>query len=256
MGNSNESSSFFQKIKDHSEWMIVITLLTFVISCIYTFFIATPLYEASSELLISPVTNEATEESLESPSTSMGTYAYILTSDPVLEPVIEELALETTAAELRDRVTAEQVDEAEIIILQVQAENPYQASEVANAIMETFEMQVEELSESDTVQVLKAATPSTDLAQPNHLKNIGIGTLIGFIVSLLFVALKGNKDQPQALTPEMVEQVTGLKNLGHVSTFNDDDYLILEIRPKKKVAKVEDEKSTEENLSRMNRNRM
>lgn len=251
MENQNTSSRFQKNLKKHYEWLIVLTLLGVVLSSIYTFFIATPIYEASAEIFITAPPAEA-EEVTDTPPASMATYSHILTSDVVLEPAIEELDLTTTPTDLRNQVTAEHIEDSEILMLYVQNENPYQASDIANAIASHFEATVEETTTTETVQILTAAVPSTDPVRPNNLVNILIGTLIGFVVGLAIIASQGGKKKTETLSLEKVEEVTGLKNIGNISTFTEDDIT----RPQNKADKaVEIETEAEETLSRMDRHR-
>lgn len=256
MKNQNKASRFLKKIQKHYEWLIVIPLLAFVISCIYTFFIATPIYESSSELLITTSSTE-TEEVIDNPTPSMATYSYILTSDVILEPVIEGLELKTTPSTLREQVVAEHIEDSEILTIQVQNENPYKASEIANAIAGNFEEVVEETTETETVRILTAAVPNTDSIHPNNLLTILIGTLIGFVISLVIVASQGRENKTEILSPERVEELTGLKSIGKISPFTEEDYMILRVRP---INNEDDAEETaqedEETLSRMRRHQL
>lgn len=256
METESRKSHYLKRLHHNFEWMLLITLLAFLISSTYTFFVKTPIYESSTEVLIVNSSNE-TEEITDSLSLSMVTYSYILTNDNLLEDVIEDLSLEIRPSSLRDQVIVEQVENSEILIIKVEDENPYRASEIANTITGNFEEIFEQTTNGEAIQILTSAVPSDKPSHPNYLLNIFIGTLIGFIFSLVVVLNQREETGPEAITPQIAEDLTGVKNLGKISSFIEDDYMILKIRPRKKKDHLkEKEQIDEETLSRMNRHRL
>ena len=100
-------------------------------------------FEASTDLMISVSARDGATPVELAQGTSYAqqvieTYRTIITSSLVLQPVIDDLGLETTVPVLADRVTASVGIRSTIISIAVSHPNPGQAARIANAIADSF----------------------------------------------------------------------------------------------------------------------
>ncbi len=99
-----------------------------------------PVYSSSVTLLVhqSPSSSGNDYNALLTSEKLARTYAQMLTSRPVLDAVIEQLALDETQERLAGRIGTELVQNTQLIRLDVEDTNPTQAAQIANAIASEF----------------------------------------------------------------------------------------------------------------------
>jgi capsular polysaccharide biosynthesis protein len=96
-----------------------------------------PMYQATTSLLVGDVTDalHVNKENIETSVSLASTYGALIRSQPVLEPVINRLGLETSWQELKDRVhvTLSEIQSASITV-SVRASSPELARATAAAV--------------------------------------------------------------------------------------------------------------------------
>src|SRR5699024_3392639 len=120
----------FDILKKHIRIIILTTVLTAVIATIYTFFLVTPKYQSSTEMLVShssdSTTQNVTQQDITTSIQLINTYSDIIRNDVTLDPVIEELDLDMTTKELREDISVQTENDSQVFSIQVQSKNPYQ----------------------------------------------------------------------------------------------------------------------------------
>jgi capsular exopolysaccharide synthesis family protein len=159
--------------------------------------IATPRYQATTTLFVTVQgQGESTSSDLVQGSSAaqarVRSYILIAATPKVLDPVIEELGLDVSAAQLAGRVTATSPNNSVVINLGVNDDDPVAAANIANALSESFinvvvnDLEVldetgESLVKMESVQ--PAAVPSRPYS-PNTPVNVVFGLLIGLIAGI------------------------------------------------------------------------
>ncbi|WP_407358505.1 polysaccharide biosynthesis tyrosine autokinase [Microbacterium sp. LTA6] len=149
-------------------------------------------FEASTELMISVNARDGATAIELTQGTSYAqqvveTYRSIITSSLVLDPVIDDLGLPTTAPELAERVRASVGIRSTIISISVTHTNPGQAARIANAIGDSFATlvseQLEKRAEDTAFRIriipLQAAQVPLEPVAPNMRMSLIIGAVIG-----------------------------------------------------------------------------
>ena len=225
----------FGILKKHIRVIILTTVLTAVLAAIYTLFLVTPKYQSSTELLVTQSSSENAMVSQADINTSISlinTYSDIIRNEVILDPVIEELNLEMTSGQLRQNVSVNTQNNSQVFSIQVQDENPYQASEIANATANYFQEEIYDIMNVDNVTVISTAIPNTNPASPNNLLNIVIGFLLGAMLGIGLVFLRELTDNT-VKSAEYVESTTGWTSLGQVNVFAKEDLAIKTALPKR-----------------------
>ena len=94
----------FETLKKRLVMIILITMTAGLLSGVYSYFFITPIYQASTQILIN---QEKNEQSFYSPSDIqtnlqlINTYNVIITSPAILDKVVAELKLDMTASQLK-----------------------------------------------------------------------------------------------------------------------------------------------------------
>ncbi|MHB1472926.1 MAG: tyrosine-protein kinase domain-containing protein [Dermatophilaceae bacterium] len=136
-------------------------------------------------------------------------YADVITTPKVLDPVIQTLRLDTTAAKLGSQITATVPLDTVLIEVAVTNTDPRVAAEVADAVGKQFTNTVADLesvgngkSSPVKVTVVSAPTVPTTPISPKPTRNLALGVVLGLLLGLglallrdlLDTTIKGEKD--------------------------------------------------------------
>lgn len=244
----------FGILKKHIRVIILTTVLTTVIAAIYTFFLVTPKYQSSTEMLVSHssdnTTTNVTQQDINTSVQLINTYSDIIRNDVILDPVIEELNLDMSSGQLRENVSVQTQNNSQVFSIQVQDENPYQASEIANATANYFQQEIYAIMSVDNVTIISTATPNVNPISPNNMLNIIIGVLLGGMLGIGIVFIRELVDNT-VKTKEQAEQITGWHNLGEVNYFSKEDLVVRTPLPKSDLIRQEKETKTQRTRRRV-----
>lgn len=232
----------FNILKKHMTTIIFSVIVTTLLAGIYTFVIATPMYEATTEMLVSQSSEENSSMSRQDIDTSLqliNTYSDIIRNEVILTPVIDELDLDIEVNQLRENVTVARESDSQVFSIQVRDENPYEATEIANTISETFQTNIDEIMNVDNVTVISAATPETSAVSPNNLLNLIIGFVLGGMIGIMITFVRELLDTT-VKSEDFITDEIGWTVLGQISVFSEDDLRIKTPLPKENTENQED----------------
>ena len=205
---------------------ISITIICASIALIYSFYIAKPIYEAETQLLINQknVNEEVNySQSIETDLQLINTYTVIIESPVIIEQVIKDLNLNISEEELINKITIDNVSESKVITIKVTDEIHYQAVEIANSIGKVVKEEIPNLMSIDNINILSPAKhrENPNPVSPNISLNIAIaitfGILLGVGISFLReyfdTSIKNEKD---------LEELLELPILGVISTMPEN----------------------------------
>lgn len=217
----------FKVLKKRLGLIITTTGIALLLAALYTFIIATPVYESNTQLLVSRPTEEnAIEQSeINANIQLINTYEDIIRNPVILDLVIEELAMDTTVGELREQITVGTEEESQVFSVSVQDESPYQAAEIANATAGVFQENLDSIMNVDNVTIISQAVPMTSPISPNNPVNLLIGLLVGGIIGIGFALLLEFLDN-SVKDEDFVIQETGWTSLGRISEMTESDIVI------------------------------
>ena len=182
----------------------------------------TPIYRASATLLVNQTQTPgviAYNDVLASERLTK-TYGELITKDPVLETVIDDLGLQMSGAELRGMIDVKVVPDTQLLRLSFEDAAPGLASELANAVSAAFIASNNEdgLTRPGTVTIVEpAATPASPV-RPRTEFNALLGGLAGLFLVCVCILIYEYLDDT-IKTPDDVEEVTGTATLGGVTRF-------------------------------------
>jgi capsular exopolysaccharide synthesis family protein len=118
-------------------------------------------------------------------------YADVITTPNVLDPVIKALNLKTTAAKLGDQITATVPLDTVLIEVSVKDTNPRVAARVADAVGRQFTNTVANLESVNTgqsspvkVTIVSAPTLPTTPVSPKPPRNVALGLVLGLLLGV------------------------------------------------------------------------
>ncbi|WP_203136297.1 polysaccharide biosynthesis tyrosine autokinase [Microbacterium sp. JZ31] len=182
-------------------WIIiaVITLMGIGAAAVYSL-TRTPLYESSSEIFVSSQAGSSSAELQQGniyTQQRVASYVQLATSPKVLDPVIADLALGDSAAELADAVSVSSPLETTVIQITATHASPAVAADIANAIANELTAAIDEVetlpgTESSPVKVTPITTAIATEApvSPNVPLNLALGGLVGLALGVGFAVLR------------------------------------------------------------------
>ena len=205
-------------------FIILVTLVCIISSGIISIFVLDSIYEASTTLMVSK-TRDDQSSNLQYNDILMNqklvkTYSEIVKSNRVLEKVIEQLDLDMTTGDLKNKIQVSSVSDTEIIRIAVQDKDPNFATELANSIAVVFMGEIGSIMKMDNVQFIDPAKVPIDPVKPRPLLNIAIAAVLGVMISVFIVFLVEYFDNT-VKTVDDVENKLGLPVLGSIPVFDE-----------------------------------
>lgn len=205
-------------------WIIaVITVLAVATSGIISFFILEPVYETSTTLMVGKTKEQEAQIQYNDILLSqklVKTYGEIAKSRTVSKEVIQNLQLELTPEQLKEKVSVNLVGDTEIIMVKVQDTDPALTATVANNLAQVFMKHVVKIMRVDNVQVIDKAEIPIKPIKPRVMLNILIAGLVGLMVSLGMVFLLEYLDNT-IKTPADIEKYLELPIIGAIPVIDE-----------------------------------
>lgn len=206
-------------------WLIVlVTVMTTTLSGLYSKYLTTPIYRASTEILVNQIYSDEMEQvyyqradiftSLE----LVNTYSVIIKSPRVLDKVVEEYNLDITSSALSSQISVSPVTDSQVISISVTDLSHSQAVFIANAIAKTFQKEIKELMRVNNVHIMAEAKEEVNPRpiSPQPFVNMVISFIVGVIIALGLIFILEYLDNT-VKTEDDLEQLLGLPVLGTIS---------------------------------------
>lgn len=214
-------------LKKRMNLIVLVTLTAVVISGAVSYFVMTPIYQSSTQLLVNqakseqPVYNPA---EIQTNLQLINTYNVIIKSPAILDDVIKDLNLQMTVNELIEKITVQSEKDSQVVNVTVQDPDPNKAAEIANQIATVFQNKIAEIMNVDNVSILTKAEvgekPSP--VKPKPLLNIAIAFIVGLMAGVGIAFLLEYLDNT-VKTEQDVEQLLNIPVLGAIATFEEQD---------------------------------
>ena len=214
--------------------IILIVLIFAVIGIIYTMGFVTPVYTASTTLVLARsntqegqlqatgnTTNSITTTDITINSKLVSTYSVIVKSKDVLGQVISNLGMNISWEQLRNNVTVSSVEDTEVIQISVTNGNSQYAADIANEIAKVFTAKVTEIYNISNVHVVDEAEIPNGPSNINHSRDVIIFAFIGVIIAVVYV-LVANMLDTTIKTAEDIEKQFKLPVLASIPVYGTE----------------------------------
>ncbi|MEH7159001.1 YveK family protein [Neobacillus drentensis] len=214
-----------ETLKKRLVLIVSITVIAAIISGVVSYYFLTPIYQASTQILVNQKENKQSLYQTNEVQTNLqliNTYNVIITSPAILDIVSKELDLNMTAAQLKEKITVGSEKDSQVVNLSVQDPDAKAAAQIANKTAEVFKKEISNIMNVNNVSILAKADVSENPApiKPRPLLNVAIAIIVGLMagVGLAFLleyfnnTIKNEQD---------VEKLLGLPILGIIATIDD-----------------------------------
>ncbi len=198
--------------------IILAGVIGFGVMFLYSNYLVTPLYSASTMMYILPTDSDSSTSMLSDMQVGQqltNDYASMIKSRTFMEAVIKNLKLDMDYKQLLKSVTIESPSNSRILQITVENADPEQAMDIANEVASVAEKKLAEITSMEAARIYEKADMPVEPSSPNIPKNCIIGILAGLILaigicSLLFVFDDTIK------TEEDVERYLGMTTLAAI----------------------------------------
>ncbi|MEW1976704.1 polysaccharide biosynthesis tyrosine autokinase [Microbacterium profundi] len=207
-------------------WLVILatTLIGLAAAAGYSL-TRTPMYEAQAVVFVQSQTGTTVAE-LQQGSTfaqaRITTYVSLVREPVVMNPVISELELDTTASTLAQSVTSTNPLNSTLIEITVENADPVEAADIANALGASLAAAVERIDTPEGQEVspikltrVRDALPSSTPASPNVPLNLALGVLVGLALGIGVAVLRAVLDN-RIRSPRDVEALTDRPLIGAI----------------------------------------
>lgn len=207
-------------LKRRWKFIVLTTLCVVLISAAISYFALTPIYQASTQILVNQkdAKQQLDVTQLSSNVNLINTYSVIIKSPAILEKVIENLNLTENVKQINEKITIDNTQNSQVFSLTVEDRNPVMATKIANSVSETFQKEIPNIMNVDNVSILAKAEFEKHPApvKPNPLLNMALACVVGlmtgiglaFLLEFMDSTLKDDHD---------IEEYLGLPVLGSIS---------------------------------------
>lgn len=214
-------------LKKRAKMIALITLIAAAASSVVTFFVLTPIYQASTQILVNQAKSDqpyVDVNQVRSNIELINTYNVIIKSPTILDKVIEELSLDSTYEQLNQQVSVNSAQNSQVIEITVQDPEPIKAADIANTIATVFQSEILEIMNVDNVSILSVAevADKPSPVKPNPTLNIAIAIVIGLMIGVGLAFLYEYLDNT-IKTEQDIEKYLGLPVLGTIATIEVEE---------------------------------
>ena len=198
--------------------IIIVGVIFAALSFAGTKFLITPQYTSTTKMYVLSKQNDSaavTYSDLQTGSQLTKDYMELVKSRPVLEKVIAQLNLDMTTEQFKDKIKVSTPEDTRILSVSVKNPDPKMAKNIADAIREAVSIQITDIMEAESVNVVEEGNLPDKPSSPNLLQNTAIGALLGCFLAAAIILIRFMLDDT-IKTPDDVEKYLGLSVLASV----------------------------------------
>lgn len=187
----------------------------------YTQFLVTPMYSASSMMLV--LTKETTLSSLadlQIGSQLTQDYSMLLTTRTVMQNVVDNLGLDMTYKELENCIAISYPEDTRIMEITVEYPDPEMAKTIVDEVAAVGAKFIEKQMEVVPPKIIEEGEIPKEQTSPSMMKNVAVGGMAGFVLAAGIVVLLTIMDDT-IKSEDDVERYLGLSTLASIPDRKD-----------------------------------
>ncbi|MGK0576851.1 YveK family protein [Macrococcus capreoli] len=209
-------------IRKNTMLIIGLSVLGALFSAFISFFLITPIYSASTQVLVNKneIQSQMDLQSTQADLQLINTYSEIMKSPVILDEVAKNLKIDTN---IQKKVTVTSTNQSKVITITVNDTSDKMAVSIANEITKVFKKKINKIMKVDNVTVLNEAKQNLNAKpiKPQPIFNILIGVLLGAILGFIFGFVRDILDK-RIQNEEDVKNELNIPVLGSIPHFEEN----------------------------------
>lgn len=217
----------FVIIKKKLVLIISLAMVGLSLSAAYTFYLVTPSYNATTQLLVNHKAESGSEIQLEDINTNVqmiNTYKDIIKGPVILELVQGKLEPGYSVGQLAGMVSIDSNTDSQVFSLTITTTNPTEATVIANEIATTFQSNIGEIMNVENVTIISKATVNPNPISPNIPMNLVLGMLVGAMLGVGIAFLLHFTDNT-IKDSQFIWQIIGWEDIGVISEMKKEEHM-------------------------------
>lgn len=202
----------------HWWFILILTVIAAGVAYYVTTEVIEPKYKASTTLFIGKESDGLAELSfydLEVGNQLVMDYQQLIQTDLIAEQVIKDLSLSMTPEDFKEYLSVETIEDSRFMNVSYKDKSPKLASEVANSLSEVLADKAVQIVGVQNIQIVDYAKIPKKPTNPSVPLNVVVGSLIGFVIAIMFVAIQTMSNSTIQEEDE-IEKGFGLPVLGSI----------------------------------------
>lgn len=216
-------SEIIDAVKKRWKIIVLTTVLATVVSGIFSFFVISPTYEASTKIFIGK--EGAESEGYNSSDVSMyqnliKTYSELIKTKDLVNKAINNSQYDLSVNNVLNGITVNTLTGTQILQISYQSKSPSIAKNILESITNEFITKAEELVPNGNVKILESVELPKNPVAPNKTMNIAIafilGMMVGFGIVFLLEYLDNTYKNKEQLEKDLDIPVLGVIPMSHL----------------------------------------
>lgn len=198
--------------------IILAGVIGFGVMFLYSFYLVTPLYSASTMMYVLPTDSSSNSSMLSDMQVGQqltNDYASMMKSRTFIETVIKNLKLDTDYKHLLKYITIDNPSNSRILQITVENPDPEQAMNIANEVASVAEKKLTEITSMEAARIYEKATLPVEPSSPNIPRNCMMGLAFGLILAIAACSMMYVLDDT-IKTEEDIERYLGLTTMAAI----------------------------------------
>lgn len=214
-------------VKKRLSLIALITLAAIAVSGIISYFVLTPVYQASTQILVNQARTDQQAFDINQVRTNVemiNTYSVIIKSPSILDKVSDKLKLNQTVDQLSNQITVNSEQNSQVFTVLVEHEDPAKAVKISNTIAETFQAEIKKIMKVDNVSILSKAElkENPTPVNPKPFLNMAIAMIVGLMAGVGLAFLLDYMDN-SIKTEDDIQTLLQLPVLGIIPKMSIED---------------------------------
>lgn len=170
----------FYRLLENWTLILVLALVGAIIMGVYSFYFATPMYEATAKLYVVNSKDSAVNLSdLQIGAYLTKDYQEVFRTWEVHERVIQNLGLDYTYDQMKKIISISNPSDTRILYITATTSDPQHSTDIANEYAAVARQYISDMMSTEEPNIMSVALRPTKPVSPNKTKNVLIGFLLG-----------------------------------------------------------------------------